>query len=132
MGTTPSGQATVYVDPTLGAPALQNARDLVDSDRVAAANGADHVGCDYTTGADIEVCASFGNSKRVSALFEAKISEYSMNGQLCGLSTGQALSRWCAAKIGFNALSDVATAPNGSAMGCWTSSIAPTLPTRTR
>ena len=30
--------------------------------------GADHNGCDYTTGAAIEVCASFGHSARVSAL----------------------------------------------------------------
>jgi hypothetical protein len=34
-----------------------------------------------------------------------------MNGQLCGESTGEALSRWCAAVVGSNALSDFATAP---------------------
>jgi hypothetical protein len=128
----------VYVDPTLGQPALQNARDLVaDADRVVNANdalfgttggpvsvivfalngatdgtgGADHGGCDYISGAAIEVCASFGNSARVSALFEAELSECSMNGNLCGESTGEALSRWCAAVIGKNALSDFATAP---------------------
>jgi hypothetical protein len=138
VGKSPSGRVTVYVDPTLGAPAQQNARDLVsDADRVVAANdalfgttggpvnvivfaldgqtdgtgGADHMGCDYTTGADIEVCASFGDSTRVSALFEAELSECSMNGQLCGLSTGETLSRWCAAVIGDNALSDFASAP---------------------
>lgn len=138
VGTSPSGRATVYVDPTLGQPALQNAQDLVnDADRVAAANdaifgttggpvsiivfalggatdgtgGADHMGCDYQTGAAIEVCASFGNSARVSALFEAELSECSMNGNLCGVSTGEALSRWCAAVIGNNALSDFTTAP---------------------
>jgi len=137
-GTSSNGLVTVYVDPTLGAPAQQNVRDLIsDADRVVAANdalfgttggpvnvvvfalggetdgtgGADHMGCDYTTGADIEVCASFGNPSRVSALFEAELSECSMNGQLCGLSTGEALSRWCAAIIGNNALSDFATAP---------------------
>jgi hypothetical protein len=117
---------------------LQNANDLLaDADRVVTANdnifgttggpvsviifaldgqtdgtgGADHDGCDYTTGAAIEVCASFGNSPRVSALFEAELSECSMNNNLCGLSTGEALSRWCAAVIGNNALSDFATAP---------------------
>jgi hypothetical protein len=138
VGTSPSGRVTVYVDPTLGAPGLQNAQDLVsDADRVVNANnqifgtpggpvsvivfalggatdgtgGADHMGCDYTTGNAIEVCASFGNSARVSALFEAELSECSMNGNLCGLSTGEALSRWCAAVIGSNALSDFATAP---------------------
>jgi hypothetical protein len=138
VGTSPSGRVTVYVDPSLGNPALQNAHDLMnDADRVVAANdalfgttggavsviifalggvtdgtgGADHLGCDYETGAAIEVCASFGNSARVSALFEAELSECSMGGNLCGLSTGEALSRWCAAVIGNNALADFATAP---------------------
>jgi hypothetical protein len=138
VGTTPSGRLTVYVDPTLGDAGLQNAQDLVnDGDRVANANyaifgttggavsviifalggatdgtgGADHGGCDYTTGAAIEVCASFGNSARVSALFEAELSECSMGGDLCGVSSGEALSRWCAAQVSNNALSDFATAP---------------------
>jgi hypothetical protein len=138
VGSSPGGRVTVYVDPTLGTPALQNAQDLVnDADRVAKANdaifgttggevsliifalggatdgtgGADHGGCDYKTGNAIEVCASFGNSARVSALFEAELSECSMEGNLCGVSTGEALSRWCAAQIGNNALSDFATAP---------------------
>jgi hypothetical protein len=138
VGTSSNGRVSVYVDPTLGQPGLKNAQDLVsDADRVVAANdaifgtpggpvsvvvfalggntdgtgGADHMGCDYTNGAAIEVCASFGKSARVSALFEAELSECSMNGNLCGLSTGEALSRWCAAVIGNNALSDFATAP---------------------
>jgi hypothetical protein len=138
VGTSPSGRVTVYVDPTLGAPGLQNAQDLVsDADRVVQANdtlfgstggpvsvivfalggatdgtgGADHMGCDYTTGAAIEVCASFGNSARVSALLEAELSECSMGGNLCGVSTGEALSRWCAAVVSNNALADFATAP---------------------
>jgi hypothetical protein len=138
VGTSPSGKVTVFVDSTLGEPGLQNAQDLVsDADRVVAANdalfgtsggpvsvivfaldgqtdgtgGADHAGCDYTSGAAIEVCASFGNSARVSALFEAELSECSMGGNLCGVSTGEALSRWCAEVIGNNALADFATAP---------------------
>jgi hypothetical protein len=138
VGTSPSGRVTVFVDPSLGEPGLQNAQDLVnDADRVASANdqifgttggpvsiivfalggatdgtgGADHMGCDYPSGAAIEVCASFGNSPRVSALFEAELSECSMGGNLCGVSTGEALSRWCAAVVGSNALSDFATAP---------------------
>ena len=144
VGTSPSGRVTVYVDPSLGAPALQNAQDLVnDADRVATANdgifgttggpvsvivfalggatdgtgGADHMGCDYVNGAAIEVDASFGNSMRVSALFEAELSECSMNGNLCGESTGEALSRWCAMVVGNNALSDFATAPTWSQDG---------------
>jgi hypothetical protein len=47
----------------------------------------------------------------VVALFEAELSECAMNGRLCGLSTGEALSRWCAAVVGSNALADFATAP---------------------
>ncbi|HWC20362.1 MAG TPA: hypothetical protein VG498_25325 [Terriglobales bacterium] len=138
VGTSKSGRVTVYVDPSLGQRAMQNATDLVeDADRVVQANdaifgttggpvsaivfaldgrtdgtgGADHMGCDYTTGNAIEVCASFGNSARVSALFEAELSECSMGGSLCGFSTGEALSRWCAAVIGNNVLADFATAP---------------------
>ena len=48
---------------------------------------------------------------RVSALFEAELSECNMGGNLCGLSTGEALSRWCAASVSNNALGDFATAP---------------------
>jgi hypothetical protein len=73
--------------------------------------GADHDGCDYQTGAAIEVCASFGSSGRVIALFEAELSECSMGGNLCGVSTGEALSRWCALVVGNNVLGDFATAP---------------------
>jgi hypothetical protein len=138
VGSSASGRLNVFVDPTLGADGLQNAQDLVnDGDRVANANdaifgttggavsvivfalggatdgtgGADHMGCDYTTGNAIEVCASFGNPARVSALFEAELSECSMGGNLCGVSTGEALSRWCADVTSNNALSDFATAP---------------------
>ncbi len=138
IGTSPTTEVAVYVDPGLGDPAMQNGKDLVaDADRVVKANnaifatpsqpvnvivfalggktdgtgGADHNTCDYTDGADIEVCASFGNSGRVSALFEAELSECSMGSNLCGVSTGEALSRWCAAVVGTNALADFATAP---------------------
>jgi len=138
VGTSRDGRANVFVDPTLGQQGLKNAQDLVnDADRVMAANddifgtkggavniivfaldghtdgtgGADHLGCDFRTGNAIEVCAAFGNSDRCSALFEAELSECSMNGNLCGFSTGEALSRWCAAVIGHNALADFATAP---------------------
>ncbi|MFE9451905.1 hypothetical protein [Streptomyces sp. NPDC006739] len=138
MGASPSGAVTVYVDPSLGAQGLQNATDLVDdADRVVELNntifnttgdpvsvivfalgsvtdgsgGADHMGCTFQNGGAIEVDASFGNSARVSGLFEAELSECAMNGQLCGLSTGEALSRWCAAVVSDNALVDFATAP---------------------
>ena len=138
VGTSTSGRVAVYVDPTLGTPGQQNAADLVaDADRVVNANdtifgstggkvsviifaiggqtdgtgGADHLACNYKNGSAIEVCASFGNSVRVSALFEAELSECSMGGNLCGVSTGEALSRWCAAVVSNNALADFATAP---------------------
>lgn len=144
VGTSPIDQVAIYVDPSLGDPALQNAKSLLaDADRVASANdaifgtlgapvsviifalggqtdgngGADHATCDYTNGGAIEVCASFGNPARVSALFEAEISECSMGGNLCGASTGEALSRWCAAEISNNALADFATAPTWAQKG---------------
>ena len=144
IGTSPTTEVAVYVDPGLGDPAMQNGKDLVaDADRVVKANnaifatpsqpvnvivfalggktdgtgGADHNACDYTNGADIEVCASFGNSGRVSALFEAELSECSMGSNLCGVSTGEALSRWCAAVVGTNALADFATAPAWAQLG---------------
>jgi hypothetical protein len=138
VGTSPSGRVTVYVDPALGQPGRQNAQDLLaDADRVVQSNdqffgtsagsvnvivfalggatdgtgGADHMGCDYVVGNNIEVCAAFGNSMRVSALLEAELSECNMGGNLCGVSTGEALSRWCAASVSNNALGDFATAP---------------------
>jgi hypothetical protein len=138
VGASPSGRVTVYVDPTLGAPGLENAQYLVnDADRIVTANdslfgttggsvsviifamggatdgtgGASHMGCDYASGSALEICASFGNSARVSALLAALLSECSSGGDLCGISTGEALSRWCAATISNNALSDFATAP---------------------
>jgi hypothetical protein len=144
VGTSPAATVTVYADPSLGDPALQNAKDLLaDADRIAAANsalfgvpgepvsviifalggqtdgtgGADHNACDFTSGGAIEVCASYGNSSRVSALFEAELSECSMGGDLCGQNTGEALSRWCAAVISNNALADFATAPNWAQNG---------------
>jgi hypothetical protein len=151
---------TVFVDPSLGAQAVQNAQDLVnDADRVVAANdvlfgttggpvsvivfaldnmtdgtgGADHMGCNYsqdpqTGGGAIEACASFGNSARVSALFEAELSECSMGGNLCGVSTGEALSRWCAAVIGNNVLADFASAPRwfNDGMPDWVNQTDPT------
>jgi hypothetical protein len=152
VGTSPASQVSVYVDPTLGDPGMLNARDLLaDADRVAGANdaifgtpggpvsaivfalggktdgtgGADHDACNYTAGGAIEVCASFGNAARVSALFEAELSECAMGGNLCGVNTGEALSRWCAAVIGNNALADFATAPS------WVQAGMPDFVTRT-
>jgi hypothetical protein len=123
---------------------LQNAQELLaDADRVVTSNndifgvpgdpvsvivfalggqtdgtgGADHDACNYTNGGAIEVCASYGNPARVSALFEAELSECSMGGNLCGQNTGEALSRWCAAIVGNNALADFATAPTWAQKG---------------
>lgn len=137
VGTSSKG-VTVYVDEALGAEAEQNAKDLLAAaDGVVEQNnaifgidgspvevivcalngptdgtgGADHDGCDFNIGGAIEVDASYGNSNRVIALFEAELSECAMNGRLCGVSTGEALSRWCATVVGSNALADFATAP---------------------
>jgi hypothetical protein len=140
IGTNPSGTVNVYVDASLGAKADQNAKDLVsDADRIVAINnaifglkkqpapvnvllfamgatdgtgGADHMGCDWSTGNNIEVCVDYGSYPRVAGLFEAELSECAMNNSLCGLSTGEALSRWCAAIVSNNALADFATAPD--------------------
>jgi hypothetical protein len=146
---------SVYVDPTLGNEALQNAQDLLNAtDRVVRQNnaifgigggpvdvivfalngqtdgtgGADHNGCDFTSGNAIEVDVSYGNSTRVVALFEAELSECAMNGQLCGYSTGEALSRWCAVVVGSNALADFATAPEWARDGMpnWVDQTEPT------
>lgn len=138
VGSSPSGRVTVFVDPTLGQPGLQNAQDLVDqADTVADQNdsffgtiggnvsvilfalggmtdgtgGADHLGCNFNTGGNIEVCASFGAPDRVFGLFEAELSECSMGGNLCGVSTGEALSRWCSTVASNNALPDFTTGP---------------------
>ena len=150
-----SAGVTVYVDPSLGQPALKNAQDLVaDADRVVQANntifniaggpvdvilfalgsqtdgtgGADHGGCTFSGGNAIEVDVSFGDSARVSALFEAELSECAMNGQLCGYSTGEALSRWCATVVSDNALKDFATAPTWAGAGApnWVDKTDPT------
>src|SRR6516225_8911789 len=137
VGTSSSG-VTVYVDESLGAQGTQNAQSLLSgADSEVAKNnsifaitgghvhvivyalggatdgtgGADHGGCDFTTGNAIEVDASFGSPNRVIGLFEAELSECAMNGNLCGYSTGEALSRWCAAVVSSNALADFATAP---------------------
>lgn len=137
MGTSGEG-VSVYVDPTLGQPGLDNANGLLaHADRVVALNnsifgtrgspvnviifaldgqtdgtgGADHAACNFTDGGNIEVCAAFGQPSRVSALFMAELSECAMNNSLCGLSTGESLSRWCAMVAAPHALDDFATGP---------------------
>jgi hypothetical protein len=144
VGASPSGIVLVYYDATLGAPNLQNAKDLLaQADVIRTQNdaifgttggqvnvivfalggatdgtgGADHMACDYVNGQNIEVCASFRNSARVYGLFEAELSECSMNGNVCGENTGEALSRWCAMVVSNNALADFATAPQWVADG---------------
>jgi hypothetical protein len=154
VGASASG-VSIYVDPSLGAPARQNADELLAAaDRIVAQNnaifaitggpvgvivfalggqtdgtgGADHGGCDFVTGNAIEVDVAYGHPNRVYALFEAELSECAMNGRLCGQSTGEALSRWCAAVVSNNALADFATAPQWYADGMpnWVDSTADT------
>jgi len=84
VGASPAGRVTVFVDPTLGQPGLQNAHDLVhDADRVVSSceaifrtigglanviifamggatdgtGGADHLGCDFKSGSAIKTGA---------------------------------------------------------------------------
>lgn len=143
VGTSPAAGVSVYYDAALGSTGLTAAQGLLgDVDRVAAINnkifglskyqscnvivfslngntdgtgGADHLGCDFSTGGNIEVDLDIGSTSRQSALFEAEYSECCMHGDLCGYSTGEALSRWCAMITSDNALKDFKTAPNWSA-----------------
>jgi len=133
----------VYYDASLPAAKQCAVELLADADRIMAVNdaifgaasapvnvilfamggatdgtgGADHMSCDFVNGGNIEVCVAENNPMRVSALFEAELSECSMGGNLCGCSTGEALSRWCAASVSNNALADFATAPTWFADG---------------
>lgn len=146
VGKTSDG-ITVWVDPTLQSAGLDNASALLaDADRIVDINdtifgltlplpapvnvivfaiggatdgtgGADHMACGFSQGGNIEVCASFGANDRVSSLFMAELSECAMGGNLCGLSTGEALSRWCAMVVANNALGDFASAPSWWAAG---------------
>ena len=50
--------------------------------RTDGTGGADHGGCDYTSGGAIEVDASFGQNERVAGLFEAELSECAMGGHV--------------------------------------------------
>jgi hypothetical protein len=144
LGTSPSGRATIYYDATLGEAGLESATTLLnDADRIITVNdgifgntggsvnvivfaingqtdgtgGADHASCDYVNGNNLEVDVAIGAPTRVSALFEAELSECNMGGNLCGVSTGEALSRWCAAVVSNNALADFSTAPRWFADG---------------
>jgi hypothetical protein len=107
VGTSSNG-VTVYVDEALGSQGMQDAQSLLSSaDTVVAQNnaifgitggpvdvivyaiggatdgtgGADHGGCDFTTGNAIEVDASYGSPEREVALFEA-VSLVRRGGQL--------------------------------------------------
>lgn len=154
-GVTPSGNVTVYFDEagpvgtSDAAAALLKVADLISATNgrifgikpkpvnvilfalggaTDGTGGADHMSCSFTDGNNIEVCVALGQPARVAALFEAELSECCMNGSLCGYSTGEALSRWCAAAISGNALSDFATAPSWQSDGAanWVDQTDPT------
>lgn len=137
-GTSSDGITTVYYDASLGASARYNAQGLISlaptvntyCNQIFAApakkvnviifalggqtdgtGGADHMGCDFSTGQNIEVCAAFGNDKMVAALYAAEMSEDYMNNSLCGLSTGEVISRWVAESIEPGVLDAFASAP---------------------
>ncbi len=134
IGTTPDGRCAVYYgesgalpnaqDLLAAAPSIMAINDAIFGIQSGVVNvivfalggqtdgtgGADHMGCDFTTGQNIEVDSSYGSSPRVYDLFEAELSECCMNGNLCGESTGEALSRCCANEIN-SALSDFASGP---------------------
>lgn len=158
-GTSPIEQVSVYYDASLGSVGLAAAQALLaEADNVAGDNniifglagtnpcnvivfalggatdgtgGADHMACDFANGGNIEVDISEGSMPRMAALFEAELSECCMNGQLCGYSQGEALSRWCAITVGaglngsVNPLADFVTAPGWVKAGMpdWVSKI---------
>ncbi len=139
VGTSVSSMVNVYIDATATADGMANAVYILQhADDVVAMNnkifgikqtipvnvllyaidgatdgtgGADHMGCDFKSGGNIEVCFSYGINERCIGLFMAELSENAMNNELCGFSTGEALSRWCALEASNNALSDFASAP---------------------
>src|SRR6266478_4183499 len=106
VGVSPSGRVTVYVDPTLGEKALKNAEDLInDADRVVAANDAIF----GTSGGPVSVI--------LFALSGATDGTGGADHMGCDYTTGEALSRWCAATTSSNALDDFATAPQWASNG---------------
>lgn len=143
QGTRPGG-VSVWYDPSLGVPAEEQAAALLASaDGIVAKNntifglakasplcnvvlfavggmtngegGADHMSCDFATGANIEVDVSYdwkqnNPDARVAELFEAEYSECCMGGNLCGNSVGEAASRWCAMTCAGNVLPDFESA----------------------
>lgn len=145
VGTSTDGLTNVFYDATLGPQGLTCAQQLVSAaSAINAGNatlfgaptgktnvvifalggatdgtgGADHDGCDFQTGENIEVCVDFANPSFCQSLYEAELSECTMGGNLCGLSTGEALSRWAALLIAPNAeLTQFATAPVWAADG---------------
>jgi len=119
-GTSSNGRVAVLRGTPHSATAQQNAQDLVgDADRVVARttrsfgttggpvsviifalDGATRRdrrcgphGLDYQTGAEIEVCASFGNSAGCPRC-SSRVERVLHGRNLCGVSTGEALSRW--------------------------------------
>lgn len=96
--------------------------------------GADHAACTFQDGGNIEVCSTYtyqgqvSTGQRAAALFEAELSECAMQGQLCGLSTGEALSRWCTLVAEPGALTDFASAPAWQTDGYanWIDTVNPT------
>jgi hypothetical protein len=145
VGTSSDKLTTVYYDASLGAQALACAQNVVTAapaintgnaslfgTPTATTNvivfalggatdgtgGADHMACDFTNGGNIEVCADFANPSFCSTLYEAELSECAMNGNLCGESTGEALSRWAAMDLANNSqLASFASAPVWAADG---------------
>src|SRR5260221_8567111 len=100
VGTSPVAMAAIYVDPSLGDPALQNAKELLaDADRVVSANnaifgapgepvnviifaldgqtdgtgGADYHNAQHKGGRGIEVDSSYGKGTRALPWFWAQL-----------------------------------------------------------
>lgn len=145
VGVSADGLTTVFYDASLGASALACGQALLTAapsintgnaalfgtatgttnvivfalgNATDGTGGADHDGCDFSTGQNIEVCVDFANPGFCGSLYEAELSENMMGGNLCGQSNGEALSRWSAMVIAPNSeLASFASAPVWASAG---------------
>jgi hypothetical protein len=115
IGKTPDGNATLYVDPSLGKPGGDLAREILATlDTICAhsrayfaiplhpvnviiaavgnatdgSGGGYHYGCDFGTGGDIYCDAAFGHPSMTSGLIVAELTECLMGAQRKGWDCG--------------------------------------------
>jgi hypothetical protein len=149
-----TGNVTVLYDPALGPQGLALAKQMLNavtspyndmqnffgiaggavqviiaplSGNNDGSGGAYHYGCDFASGSDLYVDATFANTtvdplELEVALYVAELSESFMGpqgkGWGCGSSNGEGLSRFCAEReTPWNTLADYATVPTWASAG---------------